>query len=114
LGILQKRQGMKILIAFGFVTADLRCCTSTQRRSLLHPLEGQQLSSGPATSELQASIFTLFAGFGNVALDDAGLVAPQGFTDVANKRDTNVFHIIPHAIPHTRNKDLNSDLRTTL
>lgn len=33
------------------------------------------------------------------------LVAPQGFTGIANKGDKTVFHIVPHALPRTRNKD---------
>lgn len=32
------------------------------------------------------------------------VVAPQGFTVVANKRDMHVFHIAPHTFPHIRNK----------
>jgi hypothetical protein len=42
------------------------------------------------------------------------LVAPQGFTDVINKRDINVFHSIPHAFPHTQNRDSNFDLEALL
>jgi len=37
------------------------------------------------------------------------LVAPQGFTDDENKGDMSVFHIILHAVPHTRNKDSHPD-----
>jgi hypothetical protein len=39
------------------------------------------------------------------------LVAPQGFTSIANKGDRCVFHILPHVLPQTRNEDSNSDLR---
>jgi hypothetical protein len=41
------------------------------------------------------------------------LVAPQGFTTNENKGDIMVFHSIPHAIPHTRNKDSYLDLLRT-
>ena len=38
---------------------------------------------------------------------------PQGFTTNENKGDITVFHSIPHAIPHTRNKDSYLDLLRT-
>jgi protein ImuB len=41
------------------------------------------------------------------------VATPQGFTTNENKGDIMVFHSIPHAIPHTRNKDSYLDLLRT-
>jgi hypothetical protein len=41
------------------------------------------------------------------------LVAPQGFTGIANKKDTMVFHILPHIVPHKPNKNSYPDFLRT-
>jgi hypothetical protein len=56
------------------------------------------------------SIYTLLAAD---LVDESRLVAPQGFTGVANKGDVTVFHSVPHVIPRTRNKDSYSDSTRT-
>ena len=56
-----------------------------------------------------------FGKFISLVLSDLfRLVAPQGFTGDENKEDIKVFHIYPHTIPHSQNKNSYPDSSCTL